>query len=479
MAVLLFAANGKADETVLENFSRTHVLGTSFEMSIDVARKDAEAAEKAVISEIKRLEKIFSTYDRSSEVSQLNLEGAVDKNVSDELLDVINRCTYWQKQLTKSFSCKMGQVVQMWQNFEQQQARPDRVLIRERARAAQQSDYDINDLLSGKPNNEFSWDFNGIAKGYILDKAMTIAKLAAPNASAIKLDIGGDAVYWQSTKSSMPIWSVGVAVPGTIDDSQETRLGTYRIRTGAIAYSGHSSRARKIERREYSHLLAPRDGWPRHNPVTAIVKAENAVSADALATALATSDISVSLDWLAKHPQYSALLIDNEGRHYASSNWYQGYIEKKADTDTSTDYQTKISFTLPKISTAKYRKPYVSLWVTDKKGKIVKTLMVLGKSERWMQENRSWWRIQGRKSPQLLDGFARPTRRPGQYNVIWNGRDDFGNLLSAGEYRLFIEASREHGDHEKLSIPFELGAEKQKLSKKGNKEIEKLVLESF
>jgi len=477
---LMFSSSLQAGQVELHKYVRSNVLGTSFEMSIKAPLAQATQAEAKVLAEIKRLEKIFSTYDESAEISQLNRQGHTSKNqLSKDLLAVIHLCELWQQKLPKSFSCRLGNVINMWQSFEKQQQRPSRVDIRAKARQAQQSEYTSKDLLAGKHNADFTWDFGGIAKGYILDKAMKVAITTATKASAIKIDIGGDGVYWQLAKDEQPSWLVGLALPDNIDDSQENRLGSYAIRDGALAYSGHASRARKIGRRSYSHILSPRDGWPTHNPVTAIVKAADATSADALATALAATEISTALDWLQKQPKYSALLIDSDGRQYASSNWYQ-YYEQSAEQGIAPvqGYQAKISFALPKINDAEYRKPYVAIWIANQKGQVVKNLLILGQSERWMQENRSWWRLQGRKAPNLLDGFARPTRRPGRYTVSWNGRDDYGKQLAKGQYKLYAEVVRENGGHEKISIAVELADQKQSIHIKGKEEIDSLTFKS-
>jgi len=477
MVGVAFSSSVQANELTLKQFERSNVLGTSFEMSIAAPAIQAELAQNEVLNEIKRLEMVFSTYNADSEVSQLNQLGKpLASGPSKDLVAVVELCRQWQRILPKSFSCRLGNVIKMWQSYENDQQRPERAGIRAKARIAQLSEYSVDDLVAQKPNTEFTWDFGGIAKGYILDQAMKVAKTKASKATAIKIDIGGDSVYWQKAGSNKADWLIGLAAPKQIDDSKETLIGTLTLANGAIAYSGHKSRARKIGRREYSHILAPRDGWPTHNPVTAIVKAPDATSADALATALAGSEISASLDWLKKHKQYAALLIDADGRQYASENWYQNYVEK--NSTAAQDYQAKISFSLPKLNVVDYRKPYVAIWVADQKGKVVKNLLILGQSERWMQENRAWWRKQGRKTPQLLDGFARPTRRPGQYDIVWNGRDDFGQQLSAGKYRLYAEAAREHGGHEKISLDFELGQTKQIISKKGKEEIGALTFKS-
>ncbi len=141
--------------------------------------------------------------------------------------------------------------------------------------------------------------------------------------------------------------------------------------------------------------------------------------------------------------------------------------------------QAKISFSLPKINDAEYRKPYVAIWIANQKGQVVKNLLILGQTERWMQENRSWWRVQGRKAPNLLDGFARPTRRPGKYTITWNGRDDYGKQLPKGQYKLYAEVAREKAGHEKIFLTIELGDQKQSMSKKGKAEIGSLTFKSF
>ena len=474
----LLSNSALAQQAQLHKFEHTNVLGTSFEMSIKASTEQADKAQKQVLAEIERLQSVFSSYDANSEVSQLNQHNKpANGQVSADLLTLVKACEQWQKSQPKAFSCRLGKVIDMWRAHEEQQKRPVRPEIRAIARTALESNYSVKDLLAAKSNDDFNWNFGGIAKGYILDQAMSVAKASANDASAIKIDIGGDAVYWQSPQQQK--WQVGLAIPNAVDDSNEHLLGSLSIDSGAVAYSGHSSRTYDIARRSYSHILAPRDGWPTHNPVTAIVKAPDATSADALATAFAVNDVSHSLDWLAKHPEYSALLIDRDGRQFASANWYQNYAAQGEDKSQEiAGYQAQIQFTLPKMDVAKYRKPYVAIWITDDKGKMVKNLLLLGTGENWLDQIRSWWRKQGRKSPSLIDGFARPTRRPGQYQLLWDGRDDFGQSVPEGEYRLFAEAVREHGSYEKISLPFQLGHQKQSVSKKGKKEIASLSFKS-
>ncbi|MEX0299700.1 MAG: DUF2271 domain-containing protein, partial [Kordiimonas sp.] len=56
-----------------------------------------------------------------------------------------------------------------------------------------------------------------------------------------------------------------------------------------------------------------------------------------------------------------------------------------------------------------------------------------------------------------VDGTTRPTRMPGNYQILWDGRDDFGNAVEDGDYILHVEVSREHGDHTYKRFPIKLG----------------------
>ena len=46
--------------------------------------------------------------------------------------------------------------------------------------------------------------------------------------------------------------------------------------------------------------------------------------------------------------------------------------------------------------------------------------------------------------------MARPTRPPGKYKVIWDGKDGQGKPVGKGEYTILIDAAREHGTYQNI-----------------------------
>ena len=93
--------------------------------------------------------------------------------------------------------------------------------------------------------------------------------------------------------------------------------------------------------------------------------------------------------------------------------------------------------------------------MTDANKKLVRTIAVWGKDEKWINSNYVWWRRYGRQMPNL-DAVAKPSRQPGQYKLAWDGKDEEGKAVNAGKYLIHIETSREHGDHSYQTIELDV-----------------------
>jgi FAD:protein FMN transferase len=113
----------------------------------------------------------------------------------------------------------------------------------------------------------------------------------------------------------------------------------------------------------------------------------------------------------------------------------------------------------PDAEGGRYRRPFVAIWVEDKDGFPVRNLMLwvsLGGPGpwEWLKDMKRWHRSdQVRKRVDKRDmvlTISRPTRPPGKYSVIWDGKDDHGRLVDRGEYTLCIDAAREHGTYQDI-----------------------------
>ncbi len=452
---LLLICQSIIADTVLEHIDvhRDFVLGTSLDIDVYIEKKDTVIARTVIeqaINEIADLENILSTYKPDSSVNKLNKKRRM-MQLPDDLKTVFEHCEHWKKLSTGKFSCRLGKIKQLWQDAEKTQITPNRAAIRKLARSIERAQINLNEDDGLSLPEHVAIDADGLAKGYIIDHTFSFLKHALQNAQAIRVDIGGDGRYWRRTEDKKK-WQVGITDPNNVSDNRAS-LATLNIHSKAIAASGHTSRTRKIAHREFSHILEPNEGWPLFQAPAAIVVANDAVTADAVATALSVQEMTAGIDWVNQLENVEALVVSPEGLQLASEQWsqYLGGSKRRQET-----FQLSVDYTIPKFDADIYNKPYVAIWITDSDRKPIKNLLLLGESERWARENTRWWRRVGRVNPSLLDSVARATRRPGNYRLQWDGSDDFGAYVKTGTYILHFEAAREHGGHNYQKIELNL-----------------------
>lgn len=123
-----------------------------------------------------------------------------------------------------------------------------------------------------------------------------------------------------------------------------------------------------------------------------------------------------------------------------------------------------LNIEIPQLEVAEYHRPYVAAWIENDQKKHVNDLLVWyqtetrnpgsehgEKGEKWLKDLRKWWRVSGRELSMPVDGLSSPTKPPGKHQV--NLTESF-KKLPQGTYNLLIEAAREVGGRELLSIPF-------------------------
>jgi thiamine biosynthesis lipoprotein len=281
----------------------------------------------------------------------------------------------------------------------------------------------------------------------VIDAAMAAARRAAPCAEAMMIDIGGDLLCWGGRD-----WRVGVADPQATADNAAPAM-VLNVSNRALAVSGPGQRDRVLAGQAFSHLLDVRSGQaaPRRQ---AAVMAADAVTADALATALAVTPPAEGLALAEATPGVEALLFDGAER-WSTSGWTAAC---QAPSPLPAGFQVEVTYTLPKIDVGAYKKPYVLVWVTDAEKNPIKTLLIQGTKPDWQEDNYIWWRRYGRKQPGVVEAMAKPTRPPGRYTVGWDGTDEAGRRVAQGRYVIHVEAAREHGGHAYQTIEVQLGA---------------------
>ena len=142
-------------------------------------------------------------------------------------------------------------------------------------------------------------------------------------------------------------------------------------------------------------------------------------------------------------------------------------------------FELAVDFEIAPQEGFRYHRPYVAVWVEDPSGRRVRTLSVwvntTGRGPRYIRELRRWFSGERDQEdaggPDFVATLSSATRLPGQYTVTWNGRDDRGTVVHQGDYRVVIEAAREHGSSQLMQQDVTLTTKPMAADLSGNEEI--------
>lgn len=430
-----------------------HVLGTSLDVTI-IARTEVAAtlAASAIRAEIDRLDRIFSGWRDDSELSALNTR---DVHVaSPELFSLLRGAEAWRASTDGAFDARLGAVTRALRAGKPGDARllPAALTLDPAGRAVRRSAGTIVDL-------------DGIAKGHVIDRAVAAARAASPDVAGVMVDLGGDLRCWGAAPGGEG-WRIGVADACNIADNAAP-LAVLTLADGAVAFSGRGARDHVVDGAPVGHLLDPVAGHPAEGVSAACVTARTAMEADALSTAFAVMSPRRAIALADATAGVEALIQTADGRRLASAGWRSlvdtpeeplARLIRIADGPTwPRGFEMAIGYEIPKVAVGNYRSPYVAVWITDENKQLVRVITLLGDNAKWIPDNYVFWRRYGRKAPGV-DSMARPTRAPGRYSLVWDGRDQAGRPVAQGRYTIHVEAVREHGGHSYLSTDLDLRA---------------------
>ncbi len=327
---------------------------------------------------------------------------------------------------------------------------------------------------------------------------------AGQDVHGLLLNVGGDLCVRGDAPRSL-----GIAAPWADSESAEP-LAILQVKDRAVSTSGSSQRGFRIGSEWYSHIIDPRSGMPVAAVSSATVVAPRSIDADALATICNVLDPEESLRLVRSLRGVECLIITAGRRVLRSAGWSRyelasapppGMPASAGQPPSSSpapaapgnaalwgrDFELQVDFEInqPDGQGRRYRRPYVAIWVENKDGYPVRNLTLWVSQGgagpfQWLPDLKRWYRAdQERKHVEkkdLIFSTARPTRPPGKYKVVWDGKDDHGKLLPQGEYTILIDAAREHGTYQNIRKTVTLGAQPFDEPLPGNLEIKSATL---
>ena len=243
-----------------------------------IANKQARACFQLIDS----LNHIFSNYDSSSELTRINNNAGIAKNIASPLMwELIMQSKEAYIKSKGAYNIAMGPLTQLWRTARRLKQFPNQVQIKNKLllcdfNKIQFNNQDHSIYLSAKG---MQLDFGGIGKGYIAQKVVDYLKKEGVTASLV--DAGGDIVFGDAPPDKKG-WIVGVNQPEKTDDLLPEKLQLHNM---SVATSGDVYQFIEHAGKKYSHIINPLTGYGVTSLRNVTVIANNGADADWLATA--------------------------------------------------------------------------------------------------------------------------------------------------------------------------------------------------
>lgn len=294
------------------------LMGNNF--TITVVDEDNTAAQQHIdtaIAEIRRIEKLLTTFKEDSQTSLINNNAGIQPvTVDKEVYSLIERSIAISKITQGAFDISYGSLDKSLWNFDREMtALPSK---EEALKKVYLINYN-NIILNPEHGTVFLKEkgmrigFGGIGKGYAAEMAKNL--LVANGVTSGIINASGDLTAWGLQPSGKP-WRIGISNP----DSPEKVFSYMDISGKAVATSGNYEKYVMIGGKKYSHTIDPKTGLPISGIKSVTIISDNAEFADAMATPIAVMGIKSGLHLVNQVPGLYCIIIDDSNNMYTSKN---------------------------------------------------------------------------------------------------------------------------------------------------------------
>jgi len=474
-----FVSPKKASRTFVSNYE--NVLGTSLELKFKaVNQADADLAEKNALLEIDRLDHILSAYKPDSEFSRWMNNKQHTTKISAELFEVLQQFEKYKELTNGALDASAEVIAQVWKKAAHENRLPTNSALQNAVNMVKQQHY----VLDGKNLTVTRLDeaplaLNSFAKSYIINKAAEQA-MATAGIESVVVNIGGDMVIKGTSAESIQISNPKA------DAENSEALTTVKVANMAVATSGNYRRGYLVDGKWYSHIVDPRNGKPVSEIISATVIASSASEAGALATSFNVLSVAEIEKITSNKTNIEYLLVTKDGSEIKSAGWSQYEVKTDkplaltrashlaSDKLWNTKYELVVNLEIAQIEGTRIRRPFVAVWIEDEAKTPVRNIAIWYNKPRWLPDLKSWSRANGdefKKEDSKLSSTSSATRGPGKYSLIWDGKDDSGNLVKAGTYTVNIEVAREHGTYQIITQAMKFTGSAKKIELTPNTEL--------
>jgi len=293
-------------------------MGNRFELTVVADdEKFANDSIEAGIEEIKRIEKLLTTFADDSETNLVNRNAGIKPvAVSRETFNLVQRSIKISEVTQGAFDITYGSIDKRLWNFDvNMTSLPDRDTAKQMVRLINYKNVvlDEQECTIFLREEGMRIGFGGIGKGYAADRAKYIMKQMGVESGVV--NASGDLSAWGLQPNGQP-WTVGIVNP----DAKHEIFSYLVISDIAVATSGNYEKYVMIGGKKYSHTINPRTGLPVTGIKSVTIITMHAEVADAMATPVMIMGISTGLDLINQMNGIEAIIIDDDNKLYTSKN---------------------------------------------------------------------------------------------------------------------------------------------------------------
>jgi len=316
--VLLMALLMPVSLAAQQLFTRTvKLMGSRFDITVQANDSiQGNSYIDLAIGEIKRIEKLISSWDPASQTSEINRNAGIQPvKVDEELFGLIQRSLGLSRLTDGAFDITYASMDRIWQFDGTMSAMPDQIAIRTSVEkvgyAKLRLDPEKKTVFLSEAGMKIG--FGGIGKGYAADQAKAL--LVKNGVQAGIINASGDMNTWGSPPDS-DSWRIAITNPVR----KNNVFAMLPLQEGAVVTSGDYERYVTFNGIRYAHIINPKTGYPATGIVSVTVLAPKAELADALATSVFVMGTEVGLNRINQLPGVECVIIDEDGQVFTSDH---------------------------------------------------------------------------------------------------------------------------------------------------------------
>ena len=307
-----------------------NAMGTRFELELwSPSQALSEALYKDIEQEITRLERLWSPYIQTSEISQINAQAGIGAvQVSKETFAIIQHSIKYSQLSAGAFDISFATLGRHY-NYRDSKKPEDskrkelqQLIDYKSIKVQKRVEQGVAAYAVELPSKHMAIDLGGIAKGYAIDSVADL--LLAKGVQSAAISLGGDSRFigdrGPSKKSDQRLpWVVAIKHPRKSTQERPHAL-RMPLSNSAFSTSGDYERYFIDEAGErVHHIIDTKNGRSASEVVSVSIIGGKSLDCDVLSTTIFVLGVKEGLALIEKNQGFDAIIIDRKGKvHYSS-----------------------------------------------------------------------------------------------------------------------------------------------------------------